>query len=449
MSMITKTVNAEKPKITLLQLINLLAVFIVFSDALSWPGILPFMEIRLSYFLIVFLCFLSIPFLKGIYFSKTFLFFFGAIVLFSLYNIFLAKDTLFLLSKQLMGIFLNALFFYLIVKINKYDVKKLFKIYLNFAVLAGVIGLFQELSYLLGFRTGYDFSYILASRVHISQTGLLKVSSIMSEPAAFCYVMIPAFFTAITSFKKNEFKFLNKCTSSIIILSVIFSFSLSGYAGISFSFILLFFNYAKMKHFLIGTVVLSILMFFAYDNVMDLKMRINDSVGALIGKTKLEETNKSTFTLYCNTLIAWESIKDSPLFGSGLGSHAISYERYLNEVVDVKNVNPKFLFQNSRDTSSLLIRIMSETGLVGLLSVFYFIFRFWTLKKNDSSNYLWVVNNAILTMFFVRAIRGGHYFVGGTFFFMWMYYFSGKLSNSNSYHPLSLAAKNSGEVECV
>ena len=411
-----------------LNVINYLAVFIVFCDAFTLPNALPFMELRGSYPLMALVLVLCLPFSKGIPFSRTFLLLFGAIVAFSLYNVYIGNDTLFLLTKQAVGIFSNSMIFYLLMKVNKYDVKRLFKVYLHLALLTGLIGLFQELNYLLGFRAGYDFSYILASNVHISPGGFLKVTSIMSEPSAFCYVMMPAFFAAIASFSKSDFRCLNKWQSVIIILSVICSFSLVGYMGMIFSFMLLFFNYSKMKYLLTGTAVIFILMFFAYDNIPDLTMRVDDSINTLTGKAKLEETNLSTYALFSNTLVAWESFKDNPLFGSGLGSHSISYDRYIDTVVDTDAVNPDFSFQNRGDTSSLFVRLMSETGLFGLLSISYFVFRFWILKKNDKSNSLWIVNNAILVVFLVRAIRGGHYFVGGTFFFAWSYYFSGKSS---------------------
>ena len=411
------------------QVINYIAVFIVFSDALVFRNILPFMELRGSYFLMALVLVLCIPLLRGVCFNRTFLFLFGAVIVFSLCNIYVAKDTFLLLTKQVIGVFGNALVFYLLMKVNRYDVKRLFKVYLNLAFLVGLIGLFQEMSFLSGFRAGYDFSYMLPSwRLYLSEAGFLKISSIMSEPASFCYVMMPAFFAALTSFSKSNFKFLNKSRSLVIILSVVLSFSLVGYIGMVFSFMLLLFNYTKIRYLVVGTVLASIIMFFAYDNVADLKTRVDDSINAFAGKTKLEETNLSTFTLFSNALVAWESFKDNPVFGSGLGSHRISHDRYMEKVVDVSAVmaNYKYTFLNKGDASSLFLRLLSETGLLGLLFIFCFVFRFWTLKKNDKSGFLWIVSNAILAVFLIRAIRGGHYFVGGTFFFMWLYYFAGK-----------------------
>jgi len=414
--------------LTLRQSINYLAIFIIFSGGLTLYDYLPFADLRISYLIMAFVLLLCIPFLKGIYFNKAFLFLLGIIIIFSLYNVYIGKDTFVLLTKQIIGIFSTSLIFYLLMKVNKYDVKKMFKVYLNLAVLVGLIGLFQELSYLLGFKIGYDFSYIFPSwTLYLSETGFLQINSIMPEPAAFCYVMMPAFFVALTSFSKSNFKFLNKWKSLIIVSSVFFSFSLVGYIGIIFSLALLFYNYTKIRYLVIGTVLIVVIIFFAYTYIGDIKMRVDDSINVLTGKISLYSANLSTFTLFSNALVAYESFKDNPVFGSGLGSHEISYNRYIGKVVDIGKVR---MFLNVQDANSLFLRLLSETGLFGLLLIFYFIFKFHVLKKNDRSGYLWLISNAILAMFVIRLLRSGHYFDGGFFFFFWIYYFASKLNRS-------------------
>jgi len=314
--------------------------------------------------------------------------------------------------------------FYLLIKINKYNINKLFGIYLNFAVLVGLIGLFQELSYLTGFEKGYNFGYIFPTwRLYLSKIGLLKINSIMPEPAHFCSVMMPAFFVALISFSKSNFKFLNKWKSLIIIFSVFFSFSLVGYVGVLLSIALLFYNYGRIRHLIFGTIFLLIISFFAYKNIRDIRIRVDDSVNVIAGKMDLYSANLSTFGLFSNALVAYESFKDNPVFGSGLGSHELSYNKYIGKVV---NVNKVIRFLNVQDASSLFLRLLSETGLFGILCFFWFIFKFHVLKKNDRCGYLWIINNAILATFLIRLIRSGHYFVGGFFFFFWLYYFTAR-----------------------
>jgi len=412
----------NRTRLTLCSL-NYIAIFVVFSSGLVFRNILP-IDLRISYFIILLLLFLFGIAFKNLYFNKGFLFAFTIVVMSSFYNVYLEKNTVTLLMKQIIGIGLTSLMFYLLIKINKYNINKLFRIYLNFAVLVGLIGLFQELSYLIGFEKGYNFWYISPTwSFHLSKIGLLRINSITPEPADFCYVMMPAFFVALTSFSKSNFKFLNKWKSVIIIFSVFFSFSLVGYIGILLSIALLFYNYGKIRHLIFGTTFILIISFFAYKNITELRIRVDDSVNVIAGKMELHSANLSTFALFSNALVAYESFKDNPVFGSGLGSHEISYNRCIGKVINNDEIIAFIKFQ---DANSLFLRLLSETGLFGILCFFWFIFKFHILKKNDRSGYLWIINNAILATFLIRLLRCGHYFVGGFFFFFWLYYFTAR-----------------------
>ena len=250
-------------KFTLKDVINYIVIFTIFSGAFVFGDIFSFAEFRISYIIMALALLLWIPFLKKFYFNKVFFPLFIIIIISSLYNIYLGKDTLGLLAKQVIGISLNAIIFYLLIKINKYDLKRLFKIYLNIAVLVGVIGLIQELSYLLNFKFGYDFHYIISNwKVSISQSGFLRINSILSEPAFFCNSMMPAFFVSIISFSRNSFRFLTKWKSLIIISSFFLAFSTVGYIGIVISIFLLMYNYRKMKYLFGGIILVFVLVFF-------------------------------------------------------------------------------------------------------------------------------------------------------------------------------------------
>lgn len=404
-------------------LINYAVVFIVFSDAFDLPKALSFADMRFSYLIIFFVLLLWFPLLRNIYFNKTFLFLFCTMIIFSLYNVYIGKDTLTLLAKQVLGILASSLVFYLLIKINNYNLQKLFRIYLNIAFLVGLIGLLQELSYLLDFKIGYDFSYMLPSwQLYISENNLLKINSILPEPSFFACSMMPAFFAAITSCTKSNFRFLKKWKSWVIISSLFLSFSATAYIGMFFSLLLLLYNsYRKIRYMLAGIAAICVLTFFLYNNVGDFKTRVDDSINVVTKKASLESTNLSTFALFSNALVAYNSFKNSFIFGSGLGSHEISYNEYIKKVVDVDKV---IMFLNKGDANSLFLRLLSETGLLGLLAIIIFILKFHLVRKNDDTGYLWIINNAVLAMFVIRLLRFGHYFATGFFFFFWLYYFS-------------------------
>ena len=411
-----------------LQNLNYIVVFTIFSSAFTFGNIFSFADLRITYLIMVLALLSWLLFLKNVYFNKVFFFLFSIIIISSLYNIYIGKDTLGLLVKQVIGISLNAIIFYLLIEINKYDLKRLFKVYLNIAFLVGAIGLFQELSYLLNFKFGYDFHYIIPNwKISISQTGFLRINSILSEPSSFCYSMLPAFFVSLISFSKNSFRFLTKWKSLIIILSFFLTFSTVGYIGIVISIFLLMYNYRKIRYIFRSIIFMFVFVFFLWNNIGDFQVRIGDSIDMLTGKANLTTVNLSTFALFSNSLVAYNSFKDNPIFGSGLGSHKLSYYKYIKDIVDVNKIST---FLNVDDANSLFLRLLSETGLFGIIIFFYFLFKFHLSKKRDESNYLWIINNAILAMFLIRLIRCGHYFINGFFFFFWLYYFAWKLNKT-------------------
>jgi len=387
------------------------------------------MNLRGSYLILAPLLIFFVLGLRKVYINKGFLIIMLILTVSASYNISIGKNTLVLLLKQIIGIGSSAIFFYILMRINKGNIERLLKIYLNLAVFIGMVGLFQEFSYIIGFKLGYDYSFLPSWRLYRLNDFLLKINSIISEPAAFCYVMMPAFFIAITGLTGAKYKFLSKWKSGIIILSVMLSFSATGYIGILTSIFLVFYNYGKIKSLIHGIVIMMLFGGFFYTRVDSIKLRVDDSVGVLSGKQTLYAANPSTFVLYSHALIAYRSFKENPLFGSGLGSHLISYNKFIGEVI---NTEKRTTFLNMEDANSLFLRLLSETGIVGLAMFFYFIFKFHIFRKNDPSGYLWVINNAILVMFMIRLVRSGHYFNGGLFFFVWMYYFSSKIASAKS-----------------
>ena len=251
---------------------------------------------------------------------------------------------------------------------------------------------------------------------------LPKLNSILPEPAHYCNVMMPAFFVSVVSFLKNNFVFQKRWKSLVILISFLFTFSATGYIGIFFSLALLAYGYRKIRYLIIAGLIIPLLVFLAYKNSADFRMRADQSVMVLKGETRLEGTDASTFAFHSNARIAYRSFLDNPFFGTGLGSHQISYYKYIVKVVDVDAITSGF--NNVKDACSLSFRLVSETGLLGVSIFFIFIARFHMKRSEDKTNYLWIINNAVLAMFLMKLFRIGHYFVDGFLFFIWLYYFS-------------------------
>lgn len=194
-------------------------VFVIFSDALVITTT-DLCEVRISYFILILFILVLFPLLKKIYFSKTFIIAFIFIICSSLFNIYLGNDRLFFVLKQTLGISLNAFAFYVLIKFNNEDIKRLVKIYLNIACAVGLIGIIQEIGYILHIQWLFDyrviFPKILLPTVFYTEP-LLRVNSILSEPASFSIAMMPAFSIALFSFRRKNFNFINRGCCFVII----------------------------------------------------------------------------------------------------------------------------------------------------------------------------------------------------------------------------------------
>lgn len=418
--------------------LNYSAVSAVFADVWTLHEF-PFAELRGPFIIMLFVLIIYALNRKKLAINRTFIVIFLSIITFSLSNIFIGNETLPLLVKQIVGVGFSALAFYSLIKINYFDINKLFKIYLNISVVVAVIGIFQQFSFLVGFRAGFDFSYFLPYWKYHIATGihLLRINSILQEPGAVCYTLIPAFFIAITSLvPDNRFRYLDKWKSFIIISAVLLTFSSIGYIGIVIAIFLFTLNTVRdHRYFFISIAILfSSITFicYIYNSIPDIKGRVDNSFDYFAGTKSLNEINLSSMILFSNVNIAFKSFTANPLFGTGLGSYPILFDKYF-ETVPLKGfVNSYGAAFNRTDANSLFLRLLSETGLFGIIAVFYFLIKHYLSFKNDTSHYLWIINNGMLPHFIMRLIRGGHYFDSGFFFFIWMYYFSSVTSRKKS-----------------
>ena len=80
-------------KLTLKDVINYIVVFIIFSSAFILGNFFSYADLRISYLIIIMALLLWILFLKNIYFNKYFFFVFCIIIISSLHNIFIGRDT--------------------------------------------------------------------------------------------------------------------------------------------------------------------------------------------------------------------------------------------------------------------------------------------------------------------------------------------------------------------
>lgn len=345
--------------------------------------------------------------------------------IFSLLSVFFKDDHFLSFLKPFLGFLFNGVVYYLLIKVNRYDVNRIFCVYMKFALIIAMIGIFQEFSFLVGFKYGYDYSYFI-QRFSIGGTalGMLRVTSILPEPSHFGGAMAPAIFVSVLNVINGESHFISRKASFLIITSVLLSLSVVSYLGIVIALILVLCNCRKFRLISMGVVVLFVFIWSFYSYVPDMHMRINDTIAVMTGKEPLGLGNLSTFAFCSNAMVAWKSFLNNPLFGSGLGSHPLSYDRYIAQIIGPNAEPDRTLRLCADDAGSLLFRLISETGLFGVLLFFYFIIRFYVSKGKDG--YFWIISNSILCLFVVNLTRMGNYFYCGLILFVWIYYFANK-----------------------
>lgn len=339
------------------------------------------------------------------------------------------------LMKIWINISVSALYFYHILNYFNLDVIKLFKLYLNIAFFISLLGIIQVFSYSAGLVDFYTFFGIF-NKWGVSEGGIfgIRLNSIYSEPSYFGSAIGPAFFIAIFNVVSKPPIFLSKVKSAIIIVAYFLTFSTVSYLGIFLIFILILLNFGLLRYILFAIPVLIGSYYYLYNNVTEFKIRIDGITSLASGQTvSAFDVHGSSFVLYNNYTIAKQNILRNPLFGSGLGSHQHAYQEFSL----VKDFGGIYDF-NSQDANSMLLRIASETGLLGLSLVVFFITTFFLKRNEDDKNEIyWMLSSACLVIIFLQLLRQGNYTYNGFFFFVWMYYFIRKVHDKEQISQLS------------
>ncbi len=383
-------------------------------------------EFYLGY--IVYLILLPV-FLSRYGFNRWLIFIFGSLLLTGIFNILIGNNTPLLFFKVFTGLSLSYFFYYYVIVEFEYDIDQLFKWYLKGSFIAACIGLIQFLSFQIGFKYGYNFTWILNKWGFVPGGNFgIRINSIFAEPTHLAAVLSGAFFVSLYNLIRRESYGINRIQSLLVVVVYVLSFSGLGQSGIFISLMLMAVSFGLIRYILIIIPLIVLLFNVLYNNVTEFRERY-ESLFELFdtGKFTLGKTHGSSFILYNNFQIAMRNFKENFIFGSGIGSHPIAFEKYSL----AKNFKVYGFNLNSADANSMLIRLISETGLFGVTIMFYIIIKFYVKRDEKYDTYHWLVSNGILIMILLNLFRQGHYFLNGFPFFVLLYIY-----NSISYNNL-------------
>jgi len=297
---------------------------------------------------------------------------------------------------QFLGISFTSIYYYSFFRYQQISLENIFRTYCKVAFWFSIIGIII-FCYLLIFENKYE-----------------RLKSLMTEPSFFVMLTLPAFFYYTKNFITNRHYKIEAFTIGI---AIILASSLTGYIGLTLVLLLL---QNRKNLFRICIAVLISVLFFGieYKYNSQIKRRVDDTMKTLVSG-EICDVNLTTFSLVTNFLVSIENLKENFLIGSGLGSHPLAYDRYKKMFEISGDRQQNWVGWDYRDAGILFLRIISELGFVGIISVSYFIIRF-RVKSPGPIN---IISNATLIYFIITLLKGGHYFTPGMYFFVMLYVF--------------------------
>ena len=342
-----------------------------------------------------------------------------------LFYILVEENLPFTFLKVFGGVFITSLFFYGWIRHFKTDVQLIFKWYCYSCWVLVIIGIFQIFSFFIGFKYGYDFSWVL-NKWGFVEGGVigLRVNSILSEPTYLATALAPVIYVSIHNLISKSTFLFNKFQSILVLMVAILTTSSIGYLGIIIS-ILLCTETIRIRYILFGIIITALTFALAYNNVKDFRSRIDAAQGLWINNDYgIANTNNSSFVLYNNFHVAKENLIRFPFFGTGLGSHETAFKKFTL----TKTLLPYDFEFNIKDGNSLFIRLCTETGLLGLGFIFLVVVRGFIYKIDIQKDHMLkhkIISQSLFVLFVLVLIRQGNYMLNGLPLLFLLYYYNG------------------------
>jgi hypothetical protein len=302
------------------------------------------------------------------------------------------SDTIPLFAKEWAGISVSALYFCCFIRLANFNVEECFRLYAHTAYYVALLGLIL-----------FPFQFVYFQ--------LPRLQSVLTEPAMFAITCLPALYYFADRWQRER-----RDGTKLLVLAIAFAFGGSsvGFLGILFAICIFGKRYKRGALFI--PAIAAILGFGIYALSPDFRMRLDDT--AKSGQTlDVSESNLSTLALVSNAYVTLQSVQDHPLFGTGVGSHRLSHEKFIGGLPGVEQWDTPALEIASADANSLFLRTLSEGGVLGALLLLWFIWHYRAREGRGLRN----VSEAIWIYFFVKLLRGGAYFSPEQFFFIVIY----------------------------
>lgn len=355
--------------------------------------------------------------IKKIRLNKGFLLVMLLIILQGCINIIIGNESCQLLIKQVASISLCFIAYDNI--ISSFSPRKIMSVYWKAAFYMALIGDVEALLSLTNNPAVTKLPIVFTYTVFEGAVGPFpRLASLCHEPSFLGYFLAPAVCMylgkiIIPELTDDSLDVLNNKFEVIIILAAyIMTFSSVAYFGLATMLIILWWQKGFSFNKLIIPVLIILLFLFAYNNVADFRMRINDTWNVFNGLSQTSTVNLSSFTYYANWNVARKSFLQTKGIGSGIGSYQNMFDRF-----NIGDWGLSGLNLNREDGNSAFFRILTELGIVGILGVIYFLGKYFRRPKDKYTVY----SCAILTLIVMFMLRQGNYTHAGSVMFICLY----------------------------
>ena len=419
--------------------INKLALLTIFLGNLYVPVDLGF-DFRVNYLLQALLIGVYAFSLKKIRVSPP-VFFRGIAFIVLLALVPLVKGTSFSgFTKQFLLLLFQFTFAYLLVNAYGFDARKMARDYLQVVYLICGVAILQFISALAGFLPGADYSY-LGFDMGNFKLHTARIQSWFQEPSFMVYALMPAVFLSLSRLFGIVERPRN-LAALLILVVVLLARSSLGYLGLSLSLaIIVFSKYSVLRRPLYLAILFPVLIATALliYRIPEVRFRVDDTIALFtaekVSTEEIEQVNLSTYALYSNFSVMRAVLREDPVLGTGLGTYARNYDRFIEEVIPDSVWRRNFRL-NREDGNSLLIRMLAETGIIGAIILLVFVFsNRLRYPQAGSDLFLWALNNGLFVLIALRILRQGHYTMLGFLVMLYLYRISYNQARRNEPNP--------------
>ena len=290
--------------------------------------------------------------------------------------------------KSIVGISFFACYSAAFIRFFRFEAVQIFRLYANFALASACVGFL-----LLPGSAG-------------------RITGIFLEPSGFAIVCVPAVFYYADEWQRNRRYGIRLL---IMLAACIMTFSSVGYIGMMLGILLFGLRYRVGRVFVPPVLVLVFALAWTQSGLF--QRRMADLVGGLNAKD-LASLNESSFGVVANTFITQKQFQEHPVLGGGLGSYIVAHGQFLDTLPGAFFYPENFRTLGQWDASSLMLRIISELGLVGVIGAFWFLWHYFPRGGTPSER---AVANALLCYIFMKFCRSGEYFGAEQYLFLSIY----------------------------